>query len=651
MKAQHIPALDGLRGVAVLAVIGYHYDMLHLSGGFLGVDLFFVLSGFLITSLLVNEHRSSDNINFRAFWVRRFRRLMPASLLVLATVSIWSWSQVEAIQLRSLRMDLMATLGYVANWRFIASGQSYFDLFSEASPLRHAWSLAIEEQFYVVWPLIVWLILRKTKLGERGLLAFCAVAGAASTVLMSVLYSQADPSRSYYGTDTRAAQLLVGAGLAVLAVRHPKAWSPTAASQVLTASAIAIAMAFLFVDDQESFLYHGGFLAFALIAGVGVLASTRTTHGILYRLLASRGLRYVGRISYGLYLWHWPVQIAISDSHTSLNGVPLRGAQLLVTFACSAISFHFIESPIRFRTRWGVLTRQRGLAFAATSVIVVAGLSIAATTGAKAPPDYLTAPQSDVLSVGDFDLDSVPSSSTTATVVRPVSSVPSWRALGRTVFIGDSVAASLQTALNIEAKKRGLKFIARTRPGCGVLVGAPATSEGKLFSWSQLCSDLTPEYMKKAVINSTPDTIVWLSSWEAGPRFYNGVLYQPATPEFRQHILDRLDEQISTITANGAMVYLVTNSPRANENSLHFSDPLIDTLEENLNDIYRDYVAAHPTQAAIVNLASVVCPYTPCPAQVGGVTLRPRDGGHFAGDGPTWVAPRLLDLLEHAVPR
>ena len=165
MKAQHIPALDGLRGVAVLAVIGYHYDMLHLSGGFLGVDLFFVLSGFLITSLLVNEHRNSDNINFRAFWVRRFRRLMPASLLVLATVSLWSWSQVEAIQLRSLRMDLMATLGYVANWRFIASGQSYFDLFSEASPLRHAWSLAIEEQFYVVWPLIVWLILRKTKLG------------------------------------------------------------------------------------------------------------------------------------------------------------------------------------------------------------------------------------------------------------------------------------------------------------------------------------------------------------------------------------------------------------------------------------------------------------------------------------------------------
>lgn len=127
------------------------------------------------------------------------------------------------------------------------------------------------------------------------------------------------------------------------------------------------------------------------------------------------------------------------------------------------------------------MTRQRGLAFAATSVIVVAGLSITATTGAEAPPDYLTAPQSDVLSVGDFDLDSVPSSSTIGTVVTPVSSMPSWRALGRTVFIGDSVAASLQTALNIEAKKRGLKFMAHTRPGCGVLIGAPATSEGKLF--------------------------------------------------------------------------------------------------------------------------------------------------------------------------
>ena len=625
--------------------------MLHLRGGFLGVDLFFVLSGFLITSLLVNEHRLTNNINFGAFWGRRFRRLMPASLLLLATVSIWSWSQVEATQLHSLRIDILATLGYMANWRFIASGQSYFDLFTEASPLRHAWSLAIEEQFYVLWPLIVWLIMRKAKLGERGLLTFCIVAGLASTVLMSVLYSQADPSRSYYGTDTRAAQLLVGACLAVIVVRYPKVWPQSVASKILTLSLIFITAAFLFIADQESSLYHGGFLGFALIAGIGVWASTQATSGVVHWLLASKALRYVGRISYGLYLWHWPVQIAISASRTPLTGVPLRLIQIFVTFTISAISFHVVESPIRFRTRWATFTQSRALAISVASIIVVAGLGITATTGAEAPPDYLTASQSDVLTVGDLDNDSVPPSSTMGTISVPVSSTPVWRALGRTVLIGDSVAASLQTALSIEAKKRGLMFMAHTRPGCGLLIGAPATSEGKLFSWSKLCSDLTPKYMKKAVIDTNPDTIVWFSSWEASPRFYEGVFYQPATSQFRQHILDRLYEQVTAITMRGAMVYFVTNSQRSNDNSWHFSDPLVDLRQENLNDIYRDYVAAHPTQAAIVDLASVVCPTKPCPAQMDGVTLRPRDGGHFAGDGPTWVAPRLLDLLEQAVSR
>ena len=219
---RYLPALDGIRALAVLAVLFYHDGRTWAIGGFLGVDAFFVLSGFLITGLLLAEWKGNGGIGLRSFWARRGRRLLPALLLVVGAVAIYAALAAGADELRRIRADGLATLGYVANWRFIVSGQSYFEQFNVPSPLHHMWSLAIEEQFYLVWPMVVYAMLRA---GKGKILPLAVVAsglGLGSIALMLALYDPSrDPSRVYFGTDTRASSLIIGALLAMLIHVHP----------------------------------------------------------------------------------------------------------------------------------------------------------------------------------------------------------------------------------------------------------------------------------------------------------------------------------------------------------------------------------------------------------------------------------------------
>ena len=213
------PALDGLRGVAVLAVLLYHGGVTWMRGGFLGVDLFFVLSGYLITTLLFVEWGRRRSIDLIAFWIRRARRLLPALALLVIGVMAYAAVVAGASEAGRIRGDGLASIFYVANWRFVASGQSYFDQFTTPSPLRHMWSLAIEEQFYLLWPVVVLALLKwrpSLRLFER----LFAGGAIVSAVLMAVLYHPGDdPSRVYYGTDTRAQALLVGGTLAAILIR------------------------------------------------------------------------------------------------------------------------------------------------------------------------------------------------------------------------------------------------------------------------------------------------------------------------------------------------------------------------------------------------------------------------------------------------
>ena len=281
------PALDGLRALAVAAVIAYHLGYPWAQGGFLGVDAFFVLSGYLITSLLLAERSDTGRVSLRGFWTRRARRLLPALFVMLAAVCLYAASTVPAIQLGTLRGDAFAAIFYVSNWHAISAGQSYFALFAAPLPLTHLWSLAIEEQFYLVWPLIVLGLFRVSGGTRRGLWIGTIAGIVGSQIAMTLLYSESNPSRAYYGTEARAHTLLIGCLLALIIRARPEL--PARAGLALQAAGVvaigAVVTAFKLGNASATY-YHGGSLAFAIGVAL-VIAAAIAPRGPLRMVLSS----------------------------------------------------------------------------------------------------------------------------------------------------------------------------------------------------------------------------------------------------------------------------------------------------------------------------------------------------------------------------
>ena len=380
-----MPALDGVRAMAVAAVLLYHAEVSWAGGGYLGVDAFFVLSGFLITSLLLAEWRGEGRIALPAFCARRARRLLPALFLVLAAVAAYGALIAAPVELEHLRHDGLSALGYVANWGQIFSHQSYFESFAAPSPLRHTWSLAIEEQFYLVWPLLVAGVLRWRRGSIRSLTAVTGVLLAASAVWMIVLYEPGvDPTRVYYGTDTRAQSLLMGALLALLLTRVRRPLGPNA-TRALHGGALVAALwlgwIWMHTSEEAGWLYRGGFTLCALLVAIVIASVTRPERGPLGAFLSVRPLRWIGEVSYGLYLWHWPLYVLISQERTGLDGVSLLAARLAASFATATVSFYVVERPIRR----GALRRWPARVTAPVTAGVLA-MALVFTTGSAVGP-------------------------------------------------------------------------------------------------------------------------------------------------------------------------------------------------------------------------------------------------------------------------
>ncbi len=348
-----MPGLDGLRALAVAAVIAYHVDLGWAQGGMLGVGVFFTLSGYLITDLLLSHQASTGRPQLGDFWLRRARRLLPALLVMLAVVVAWV-TLLDRSLLPAVRGTVVASALYMTNWWLIAQHSSYFAQFGPPSPLGHLWSLAVEEQFYLIWPGLLWIGLRWRRsraVIDTRLAAAALLLAAASAVAMGLLYQPGyDPTRVYDGTDTRASALLIGAALAfVWPSRHLREDVTGQARWMLDgAGAAGLAVFAVLVwrtSEYSAFIYRGGMvlLSFAAALMVAAAASPGSRFG---RVLGWRPLRWLGVRSYGIYLWHFPVIVLTAPPGG--GDTPARAAlQVAAIIACAALSWRYIEEPIR----------------------------------------------------------------------------------------------------------------------------------------------------------------------------------------------------------------------------------------------------------------------------------------------------------------
>jgi peptidoglycan/LPS O-acetylase OafA/YrhL len=659
-RLSYLPALDGMRACAVLAVMMFHGGIPHMDGGFMGVDAFFVLSGFLITSLLLGEWRQVLTIKLGAFWARRARRLLPALLLMLLFVAFFASVIVPKGTYGALRLDALATLLYVSNWHFILVNSNYFNETSASSPLLHTWSLAVEEQFYVIWPLVVLAVMHFTR-SLRALFALCCAAAIASALWMHHVYDGGlNTNRAYLGTDTRSQCLFIGCALAVGLVlltqrRHEtgrlakgELWRPESSAGLVFCGVLGVLGAagavalWVLTTSTSAFPYSGGFFLIGLSVASVILAAVAAPRSIVPRLLSWSPIRYVGRISYGLYIWHWPIFIWLDHARTGLYGDELFALRVGVTFAVSVVSFHLVERPIRMGT---FISQWRAWLVVPAGVGAVLVAVIAATTGTTAVASTALPP-----AIGT-------TGSTTTTTLSPGAAQPV-----RVLLFGDSVALTLGLGLSLpkEQEKYGYVLSDKGILGCGVVFGPEVQLMGTLYDTPQACggagvepggptaNEPWPNQWMSAIGQVKPNVVVLLAGrWEVVDRKYQGAWTNILKPTYAAYVKSQLESASQLVAASGAHMVFLT-APCTDEGEQPDGAPWPEDNPARLavyNKLVREVAAEHPETDTAVNLFGAACPGGKFTGSIHGVTIRETDGVHFTLAGGEYLAPAIMPAI------
>ena len=626
------PALDGIRAVAVTAVVLYHVGW--LPGGYLGVDFFFVLSGYLITGLLLTEFARSGRVYFSTFWTRRARRLYPAILLLVAVYLVELHRiRSEQATLHERRGDIVSTLFYYANWHFIATDQSYFASFeSGVSPLRHMWSLAIEEQFYLAWPLLLVALLLLSRGRKRVVVLAIVAATAVSVALMAYLYAPGDASRAYFGTDSRAHALLVGAALAVLTADrtfplHWRRWI----GWVAASAVVVLAAALIWLDDGRSAFYHGGSLAIAIAVALAIWAVESNPELRLARVLSMRPLTWTGRVSYSIYLWHWPLIIWTTSFIAIASVTAQKLLAIALTVAAATFSYYAVEAPVRFgRIPW-LRTSKRRLAVVLPVLVVVLLLG----TWNVTKPVF----------TNNSDVPCPPGSPSVGDHRWCVRVDPTLKDPPVIVTVGDSTARALDPGLTDLALKQTWRFIDAAQDGCSVIPVVVTNCE--------------PETQLLATIQRQQHPKLWILSdkYSLNPvRARDGSIVPASDPRHDAIVGEATAAVVRQLTGHGAKVILVPTPPEgappncgtrvAGATCGGAVRSVRDPEHEQLARIYAGIAASMPGRVAAVPITDLLCTSNgQCPAVVGADLAR-VDGLHYTASFSRKLVPIIFARAE-----
>ncbi|MCB0964733.1 MAG: acyltransferase [Acidimicrobiales bacterium] len=673
-RPRHRPGLDGVRGIAVAAVIAYHLG--HLRGGFLGVDVFFVLSGYLITSLILAEAAGTGGLSLRAFWGRRIRRLVPALVVmvvgVVGAALALGWPPDER---ESLALDATATLTWWANWRQ-AGGASYWD--SGESLFRHAWSLSIEEQFYLVWPLVVTVVLTvvlgrrlhgadggpvpadRARLLAPAIGAVAAVGAVASSVWMVVLSSRladADLSRAYVGTDTRVAAPLAGCALAALLAGRVDRWAAhPVGGRLLQAGglvgAVVLAAMAVTVSVEDPALYRDGGFALAAVAACLVVAAVASVdrdvapgRDPLGWATTRRATGYLGTRSYALYLWSWPLQVLLVFRFAEIGDAALAVLVVAGSLALAEASYRWVEHPLRHRDGWATSPRLRRPAWALGLVAAVAVVGVCAAT-AEPPPVHET------IETDESAADALrPADTTTA----PAPGDQADAGLD-VLLLGDSVAWTVgYYGPPADDLPPGIASIdTRAIIGCGLLSDRGweyrrGSLDGPFELPNEACRDLGTA--ARIGLEAGPDVVVTMpGAWEwSDMRLPDGTVLEARSDRLAEVLRDDLVEQIGDAHAVGARFVAVEWScPGSEAADVRGDDDYIRWINQVMADAVAEGRRVHGADAEVLPPNDEVCvggdptaEPTPAKAQATGDEVHVSDeaGGRWMWD--TWLGPGL----------
>ncbi|HEY0716600.1 MAG TPA: acyltransferase family protein [Streptosporangiaceae bacterium] len=648
MAPGRLRALDGVRALAVLAVLANHAGLTFLPGGFIGVDVFFVLSGFLITSLLYGELTATGRIGLGAFWARRARRLLPAALaMIIAVLAARPLFPPDAVA--GLRGDAITAALWSSNWRFALQGTNYFSHGGTPSPLQHTWSLAVEEQFYVVWPL---LLLACRAVRRRRLLAVALTGAATSALVTYVLTGAASPGRVYFGTDTRAQELLTGAALAALLAptwrwlgggprsrRSPQPAGRRPLPLLLSLGGLAALAAIATTASGAPGEFRHGLLLGVALATAALLAGVVLDSGQpVARLLSARPLAGIGRISYGLYLWHWPVFLVLDGERSGLHGYALAALRVAVTGALAGASFVLIERPAQ-RVRMPASQVLPAAAAGVAAVLVVTVCTVppgvpVVPVAAPGQPDVIPATANAAAPQQSTASPPPPGAAPHATV-RP------GGALHVDVF-GDSIAWTLMHYL---PPTPGMRFTDHTVLGCGIVTGGPYRYFGSQFPDSRTCDEWPRRWRLQLDADHPAEALLVVGRWETMDHQYQGQWMHVGEPRYDSFLAGLLSEAITLLGSTGARVVVATEPYNRRgeqpDGSLYPEDE--PERVTAWNRLLRGVVTAHPG-TRVLDLNHELCPNGTFTWTVDGLQVR-SDGVHLTPDGVRWLTPWLVGQL------